>query len=315
MYVKLRASIALTPGMRVRYDCPSMSQESWEADRFFKKYKDRHATVLGHSSLYVGFADALKREPGKYINPERARILFDGEGEKEMDVMLHHFFLISGGEAREANADDSMRIGNLPEAEHFADLDIVREKGDMLGIERRIVGISIDESTGIATYAVGLTAQELSQSRKEDSDVNPVGSIFRRAFSLDAVYKRMPYDELFPVRKGALSLLREGGASAAAIEAALEDASHALSFWTTYGGGEYLPKHGRPETLEDAIERVGRNEAVLIDDHGGVFHEKGRKLIDLRKLNEFAAPHEAHVRELSLSHWRARLTKKEPVPA
>ena len=314
--LELKAYVELLPDCRLRYDCPLMSGESFEADRFFAAHQGKFARFVGFATEYVGFGDYLGRPPGLYVNPDGLQVVFEGETEVRR-LNRYHFMVADASNARIMVPDfnpKTQRVGDLPEPIRFLPLDLVCLASDLIRTERRVKSVGVDDTTGAVSYKVLAAAQERQQFEESEKGKSKARTGFL-GFKPDTpppieMVPRLSSD-LCLIKKGPLSLLMEGETSVETIESVLEDPVDALTFWTKYGRGPKLDKKYRPQTLSEALALVAEGKVVFIDDHNGMLREGSRQLIDLYEVNEVARAFRSHIAGLSRSFWEQKAREQE----
>lgn len=168
MILKMNACLQVEVGMKVYYDCPHTSGESFQADNFFRKYKGSTGTVVGFSTEYVEPLDIKGRLPGVYYRSSGISVQFDGEDQVHEGLNIGHFVLMSP--AKTVSPDTPLthqRAGDLPHPILFYPGDVVNKADDLLCIERLVERVSITKE-GIPVYTLAETEEDRNAREAED---------------------------------------------------------------------------------------------------------------------------------------------------
>lgn len=139
----IKANLVIEVGMRVRYDCPG-SGDSYESDRFFKKYEGRTGIIVGFPTEFVAPLDMQGRLPGVYYTTRGINVRFDGEGETHPNLNIQHFVLLSPAQTIDPTTPPThQRAGDLPQPIFFYPGDIVYKTDDLFRQPRRVERVSI----------------------------------------------------------------------------------------------------------------------------------------------------------------------------
>lgn len=162
--LKIRALVEVKEGMRVYYDCPTMSQESFEANKFFGENRGKTGFVKGFSEEFVGPLDSKGRLPGVYINPGCIHVQFEGEETVHRNLNLNHFILLAVGQTVGSEAlPEYQKVRDLPEIIEFWPGDKVFRSDDLLQtthlVKKVLIGDAGEPSYCLDEYykASGLT--------------------------------------------------------------------------------------------------------------------------------------------------------------
>lgn len=181
MILKMSAYLRIEVGMKVYCNCPPMSMEDPESDRFFRNYGGRTGTVVGFSTEYVGPLDSKGRLPGVYYRPGGISVQFDGEEKVFPNLNINHFVLVN--QATTVDLDMPLThqwAGDLPNPIEFYVGDIVHKVDDLLRQERTVTRVTVNDN-GIPVYTLAETEEsrvlrmealeQCNQERREKGDM------------------------------------------------------------------------------------------------------------------------------------------------
>ena len=144
--MQMSANLVIDVGMRVYYDCPGMSGDSFEADRFFRKYQGGEGTIVGFPSEFVLPLDVKGRLPGTYYTTGSINVQFDGEEKVHEGLNIKHFVLMSPANTTKLNVPlTHQRADDLPNPIRFYPDDVVCINDDPEKNERVIMQVRITD--------------------------------------------------------------------------------------------------------------------------------------------------------------------------
>lgn len=315
--LKMNAFVQVAEGMRVYYDCPTMSGEDFRSDQFFRENKGKTGLVKGFPEKFVGPLDSKGRLPGVYIKPGYIHVQFEGEEKVHQGLNLHHFILLDVGQTVVPKASlEHQKVRDLPEAIEFWPGDQVCKANDLLRTVRFVEDVRIGDD-GALIYVLAETA-EAKQQRQDEKEAE----IARRreearksddplaGFPLGLGLMDHPRTEHCKVND--LTLVMRGNIYHLyhdPAQLAFSSPEDEVGFWakggistTVYGGGNHMPRWEWP--LDKAKEMVENGEGdlviaskqyknVIVTGRGGDFK--------VLKLHSCFAQHRERVRALSLS--------------
>ncbi|MDQ1300029.1 MAG: hypothetical protein QG636_697 [Patescibacteria group bacterium] len=181
---RMQALVVLREGMRLFYDCPSMSGESFESDNFFRKYKGKTGIIAGFPITLVGPFDSKGRLPGSYLTPGYMHVRFEGEEEFHQSLNLHHFVLLDPTTTvTDEEFDEAQRSGDLPHPILFYPGDTVYKQDDLLQVRRVVQEVKFG-TAGIPLYVLSETS-EATERRMADKAADHAEREARREASPD----------------------------------------------------------------------------------------------------------------------------------
>ncbi len=307
VHVQMEACIELQIGMRVRYNCPLMS-EDYQSQQFFQKYRGREATIVGFSTQAVSILDKHGRPPGIYYNDSNVDLRFDGEDEVHKRIKLMHLVLVSSATTAEPKvAFSHQRAGDLPSPILFYPGDVVYKYDDLLRTEREVSHVEVDNE-GKPTYYLRETElerdirlQEQARRQKEVEDND-------RPF----MFPNVSPPRLEGVSGEGIGLLRPGNLHLLYTKSGdmqFETPEEEVTFWSQDGLSE-VTYRGRGIdldaecTYEEARRLLEAGEGDLVVRSRGY---GGTKVVGRRvdhkvlRLHDCFAPYRDRVRSLSLS--------------
>jgi len=172
MILRIDACLKVEVDMKVYYDCPHMSGESFKADAFFRKYKGAYGTIVGFSTEYVGPLDSKGRLPGTYYRPGGIDVQFDGEDEVHTGLNIDHFVLMSPTSTVDLDIPLTHQLaGDLPNPIRFYPGDVVCKTDDLLRAQRIVERVSVNDD-GKLVYTLAETVDDRTAREKEDEERN-----------------------------------------------------------------------------------------------------------------------------------------------
>ena len=310
----MQAFVHLREGMRLFYDCPSMSGESFEADNFFKKYQGKTAVIASFPTAPVGPLDRRGRVPGVYLKSKSVNVQFEGEDQIHYGLSLHHFVLLdTTTTVSDAEYSALQRVGDLPHPVLFYPGDTVRKSNDLLQVPRKVQEVKFNDA-GIPLYVLAETAESIEKRRadkaaeairrREEGTSDPARLLTMLVSSYD-----FPRTEI--CEETNLVLLERGAVYALYNESerpSFDSTGEELAFWAQDGISNtyYGSRHGRPYwewPLETArtLVKEGKGDLIL-GSRASFLRDEGLALqCTVRVLHPCFSQHRDWVRELTLS--------------
>ncbi len=312
---RMQAYIQLKVGMRLFYDCPSMSMEDFESDRFFRKYHGRIATIVSFPSVLFGPLNNDGRLPGLYLEPESVNVQFDGEEIVHNHKYLHHFVLFDT--ASTMTWDEyaaSQRAGDLPHPVLFYQGDKVHKKSDLLQETRLVSDVKFSDD-GEILYILAETpeakairkaerAARIEEERAQDAkDPDPLH------IPMAALMPSFPYTET--CRGEDLCLVTRGNVYYLYNEPenlSFSSNDDEMAFWsqdgiskTVYGKESWRGIWAWPlNEAQDMLRRGDGDLMVMVDrKKSRVFDESGQRFT-VRRLHDCFAYHRDRIRQRKL---------------
>lgn len=309
---KMQAFVVLREGMRLFYDCPAMSGESFAADSFFKKYHGKTATIAGFPTTPVGPFDRRGRLPGVYLSPGSINVQFEGEEEIHEGMNLVHFILLDPTTTVPYDEyDRAQRVGDLHLL--FYPGDTVHKGDDLLQGPRVVQEVKFAQN-GEPLYVLAETT-EATERRMAAKAAEREVERAKRA-SDPSRMPMMPFSgHDYPLTEtcdGVSLVLVERGPAyflySDPSKLAFASPEEELSFWTEdglsktfYGSRQHVPHW--EWSLEKAREIVeqGKGDLILASRRSSSLRGGGAPKYTVRTLHSCFDQHRSRVRELTLA--------------
>lgn len=310
---RIQAFVKLSVGMKMLFDCPAISMESFEADDFFRKYRGKIATITGFPNKPVGILDKKGRLPGLYLSDKGINVRFEDEEQEYKGLNLQLFVLFDQTTTMTAEEYElTQRVGDLPVPLQFYTGDTVYKSGDLLQEPRMVSDVRFS-GNGSAIYVLAETIDSRERRKAErtariERKKTEAGDDMRRMGALSlAVMPDFRADE--PCSGEDLTLISRGNVFSlynSPEELAFDSPEDELRFWgmdgisqVVYGSG-YVPTWEYPlprartmleEGSIDLLLKVSRTKSRVLG--------RNEQLYEVRRLHDCFAQHREHVRELS----------------
>jgi hypothetical protein len=311
---RIQALVKLSVGMRLLYDCPLMSGDSFEADNFFRKYRGQTAVIESFPSKPIGLLDRRGRVPGLYLRDKGINVQFEGEEQVHTGLNLIHFVLLDPTTTlTDEEYEQTQRVGDLPNPLLFYTGDEVYKKGDLLQ-EPRTVGEVRFSDNGETIYVLTETTESKERreaeraARIEKRKAEAADDMSRISASMLSIMPSFPANE--PCRGDELELISRGNIYHlynSPEQLAFASPQSELSFWGMDGisqrvyGKEYAPTSERPLKTARAMVKDGKGDLFLaVSRATSRMFGRDEQLYSVRRLHDCFAGHREHVRELSL---------------
>ncbi len=298
----MQAALEIEVCTRLYYDCPAMSPESLEANRFFKKYGGKEAAVVGFDTEYVGPLDPMGRLPGSYYTGG-LKVQFDGESEIHEGLNPRHFVVL--GPAKVVRGKNDSYAGELPQPILFYPDDVVVETSDLLATPRLVSKVSIGKD-GSPLYHLAETADELRVREAAHKESKP--SFFGVRFS-DSGGKWVEGESLVLLERGNVRALY---ADPTQLQFASDQAE--VNFWA----GEGLSFVVGGDDPDDYSFLIGMSLAAAVElvvaEKGDLIVRRNRPrevLYQVRRLHERFDSFREHVRKISAEAEEAPVVDKD----
>lgn len=309
---RMQAFVVLREGMRLFYDCPTMSGDSFAADNFFRKYQGKTATIASFPSAPVGPFDRKGRLPGVYLLPGGINVKFEEEEEVHECLNLAHFVLL--------DSTTTVPHDEYERAQRVSDLHLLFYpgdtvyKGDDLLQGLRVVQEVKFAQNGESLYVLAETS-EATERRKAAKVAERQEEQAKRA-SDPARLPMMPFSgHDYPLTEtcdGASLVLVERGPAyflyTDPSKLTFASPEEELSFWaedglskTFYGSRQHIPNW--EWSLEKAREIVeqGKGDLILASGRSPSLRGDGAPKYTVRVLHSSFDQHRSRVRELTLA--------------
>ena len=312
---RLQALVLLREGMRLFYDCPAMSGESFEADDFFRKYQGKTAIIASFPTTLVGPLDRKGRVPGLYLKNKSINVQFEGEEEVHYGLNLHHFVLLDPTTTvTDEEYDAAQRVGDLPRSVEFYPGDRVRKSDDLLQTRRIVQEVKFNDK-GELLYVLAETQEDTEQrsagkaaeraAEREKNDADPHRFPMMVGFSLHD-FKRTEIctgSNLILLERGPIYFLYNEPE-----KLSFTSAEEELSFWAHDGLSKtfYGPRRAIPKwewSLETAREYVtqGMGELILVSRMSALRGNDSKPWYTVRRLHACFHQYRERVRKLALA--------------
>jgi hypothetical protein len=273
---RIQTLVVLKEGMRLFYDCPSISGESFEADNFFRKYQGKTGVIAGFPTTLVGPFDEEGRLPGTYLTPYGIHVRFDGEEKVNQDLNLDFFVLLDPTiTVTNEEFERAQRSGDLPNPILFYPGDKVREQDDLLQVPRVVQEVGFDED-GEVLYVLAKTSEAHCLPKTETTAINLV--LIERGQAYDL------YNDPSKLSFGS--------------------AEEELRFWsqdglsvTFYGSEDDVPEYERSLAEVRKCVEQGEGDLILASERISIGE---RQVYTVRILHGAFAEHRERVRKLAL---------------
>lgn len=327
MSVTVRAVLALQPGCRLLYDCPSMGDD-WEATKFFDTYRGKYATFVGYDEGLVGPLDYLGRKPGRYINPKGIHVIFDGEERVHKGVNTSHFVVIETNSTHVQVVEPAKEphyVGELLHPVLFYPDDIVRflkKPLDSISDDpREVRNVFLEkpfvEDDDVPRYEVMETHSEAAErSRKfdEENEARPEGHRFlmNMARGIPSGWN-VSATELVLVTRGNVWALYNDPA-----QVSFDSVETELAFWARGGVSHHVSLSDTERqqmtiadafghSLEEAWNFFTSEKADIIGVCEISAKPKSPPSYTVSKLHKCWAQHRERVRALTMTVWAHQL--------
>lgn len=309
---RMLAFVVLREGMRLFYDCPAMSGESYAADNFFRKYQGKTATIASFPTTPVGPFDRKGRLPGMYLSPGSINVQFEGEEEVHEGLNLVHFVLL--------DPTTTVSYDEYERAQRVSDLhllfypgDAVHKSDDLLRGPRVVQEVKFAQN-GEPLYTLAETS-EATEQRKAAKAAEREEERAKREANPDRLSMMLFSGHDYPLTEtcdGASLVLIERGPTYFLYndpsKLAFASTEEELSFWAEDGLSKTF--YGkRPAifnwkwSLEKAREIVeqGKGDLILASTRSASRYADDTPKYTVRTLHSCFDQHRSRVRELTLA--------------
>lgn len=278
MSVFIQAALSLEPGCKLIYNCPH------GPNPFFDTHHGKIAIFLSYVESLVGPLDYTGRKPGRYIERERIKVQFEGEGPEELNI--HHFTVIDITKAKLiGNPEKDHCLGELPHPVLFY-------PGDSVSFKRKPDERFSDDPKFIRDIYLG------------------------HPFTVDSVprYAVWEHSDYWNASGENLELIKRGNVWALyndPSKLAFDSDKSELAFWGRDGisrlsgieNAESLMVRvistTNKKTLKEAWRRFTRFEADLI-----IRDARDHERYETRKIHDCFAEFRSRVRDLTAKAWK-----------